>query len=175
MHWFGKSFTELDPLLQTLHLNGGTLAGKVNLEFGTGIAGVMGRRLASKLGLPAVHGKFDFNVVISHQDGSLIWSRQFGGYHKMVSTFTPYGEYPAGFWSETTGSLSLILGVDIIDGGWFWVQRKTRFMGMTLPNRLLPAVHAYKRINNGLYEFSVAVTFPVVGKLIRYSGLLAPI
>ncbi len=112
--WFGKNFSELDPLLQELHRNGGELSGIVNLEFGSGLAGVIGRKL------------------------------------------------------------SLNLGVKILDGGWYWVQRKVKFMEVPMPTWLFPSSHAYKRIKNGMYEFSVTLTLPMIGKLVSYNGVLTP-
>jgi hypothetical protein len=58
--WFGESFTALDPLLQDLHRHGGKLSGKVDLKFGSGLAGLIGRRLATKLGLPSQAGKLKY-------------------------------------------------------------------------------------------------------------------
>ena len=75
--WFGASFDELHPMLQELHRHGGELTGTVNLEFGLGISGKIGRKLAVKLGLPSKSGVHDFKVVISHKERSLYWSRQF--------------------------------------------------------------------------------------------------
>ncbi|WJN58007.1 hypothetical protein [Pseudomonas sp. SO81] len=49
--WFGEHFTELHPLLQRLHREGGELAGEVEVRYGQGLAGLLGRRLANKLGL----------------------------------------------------------------------------------------------------------------------------
>ncbi len=172
--WFGKSFAELHPMLQDLHRNGGELTGTVNLEFGSGISGVIGRKLAAKLGLPSNAGNHDFKVLITHKNGSLYWSRQFDLKHKMVSVFTPHGNYPTGYWSETTGKLSLILGVKIFEGGWHWVQRKIKFMGISMPLWLFPSSHAYKQIKNEMYEFSVTFKIPVIGKLLSYSGKLLP-
>src|SRR5690349_20256630 len=49
--WFGSGFAELHPLLQLLHRKGGVLRGPVEVSFGQGLAGVVGRRLASRLRL----------------------------------------------------------------------------------------------------------------------------
>ena len=172
--WFGSNFDELHPMLQELHRHGGELIGNVNLEFGTGLSGKIGRKLAVKLGLPSESGAHDFKVMISHKNGSLHWSRQFNLKHEMLSVFTPNGHYPTGYWAETTGKLSLILGVKIIDGGWHWEQRKIKFMGVPMPSWLFPSSHAYKRINDGMYEFSVTFNLPIIGKLLSYNGKLLP-
>jgi hypothetical protein len=172
--WFGDEFLKLNPLLQELHQYGGTLSGVVDLEYGSGLAGFIGRRLAPKLGLPILSGKIDFEVNISHANGVLTWDRQFYKNHKMSSVFAAHGQYPDGYWSESTGKFSLELGVEVREGGWYWIQRKVKFMGVQLPLWLFPTSQAYKRIKNGMYEFSVTFTLPFLGKLVSYSGVLTP-
>jgi hypothetical protein len=172
--WFGAGFITLDPLLQDLHQYGGTLSGVVDLEYGSGLAGFIGRKLAPKLGLPLLSGKVDFEVNISHANGVLMWDRQFCKSHKMSSIFVPHGQYPDGYWSESTGKLSLELGIEVREGGWYWKQRKVKFMDVQLPLWFFPASQAYKRITNGMYEFSVTFTLPLLGKLVSYSGVLTP-
>ena len=174
-NWFGSSFKDLHPLLQNLHVNGGQLKGVIDLQFGTGLGGIIGRRLAPKIGLPVNSGVIDFEVNISHTVNKLSWVRKFDNNHVMTSLFVPHGKYPTGYWSETTGNLSLELGVVIRDGGWYWVQRKVRLFGMPLPLMLFPSSHAYKKIRDNHYEFSVTFTLPIIGKLVSYSGKLSAI
>ena len=50
--WFDGAFTRLHPLLQQLHRTGGTLDGVIGIRTGRGIAGILGRRLAARLGVP---------------------------------------------------------------------------------------------------------------------------
>ena len=54
--WFGEMFFELHPGLQSLHRHGGVLKGKIQLNFGKGLAGVLGKRIARKLGVPLQPG-----------------------------------------------------------------------------------------------------------------------
>ena len=117
----------------------------MNLEYGSGLNGFIGRLLAIKMGLPIHSGKVDFEVNISHADGVLLWNRQFGKKHKLSSIFTPHGYYPNGYWYETNGKLSFQLGVDIHKGGWYWIQQKVRFMNITLPLYIFPSTQRYKR------------------------------
>ena len=175
MTWFAKSFNEFDPMIQNLHKNGGELSGVVNLEFGSGIAGVIGRKFGVKLGLPNEEGEHQFKVSILHKNGALHWIREFNSAHKMVSIFTPYGHYPTGYWKEVTGNLTLYLGVKIVGGGWYWEQKKMKFMGFILPSLLFPSLEAYKRVNKGKYEFSVTLALPIMGKLVSYNGSLTSI
>ena len=171
--WFGNNFDQLHPLLQKLHKEGGVLTGKVSVQFGKGIAGFIGRKIAPKLGLPLVSGEVEFKVTIKHSQDALYWNRLFCNEFPMSSTFKPHGVYPNGYWSETTGKLLLELGVEIREGGWYWVQRKIKFCGIPLPIWLFPSSHAYKKIEDGKYRFSVSFRLPVIGQLVSYSGDLA--
>ena len=94
--WFGERFTELHPLLQQLHINGGLLSGPVDITLGRGLAGIVGRRLAGKLGIPVNGGSHTLQVAISHQTDSLRWDRCFDGDQWVRSLFQPVGQWPDG-------------------------------------------------------------------------------
>jgi len=178
--WFGNEFTQLHPLLQQLHLNGGTLQGKVDIEFGKGIAGWIGRRLASKLGIPVDCPQSNLKVDIHHQNNKLYWSRTFAsadnpGTDKMQSVFEPKGQWPKGYWVEQTGKIKLILTVDIIDQGWYWRGLKTKLGWLTIPQWLLPRSKAWKRIKEEQYEFNVEFSLLGLGLLLRYHGALGAV
>jgi hypothetical protein len=142
VHWFGHAFSGLHPLLQALHRNSGQLSGTVSIEFGKGLAGMIGKRLARKLGLPDSTKDSQLTVFISHDDDALHWVRRFDDSAEMRSKFVPVGQYPNGHWRESTGALALELGVEIREGGWHWVQKKVAFMGVPLPLWMFPKSHA---------------------------------
>jgi len=171
-HWFGDDFGELHPNLQQLHTTGGELRGTVNIGYGDGIAGIVGRRLGRKLGLPEAKQSIPLTVTISHHDEYLLWSRKFGDAHKMESKFRPVGNYPDGYWLEETGNIEIALGVDIDDGGWCWQQRTTKVRGIKIPKFILPRINAGKTIHSDKYKFHVRVDHPWLGHLLSYHGLL---
>ncbi len=175
--WFGEAFTCLHPQLQQLHRCGGTLDGMIDIETGRGMAGLLGQRLAVRLGVPVTYPRCRFQVRVSHEPAHMVWARQFflpdGTTRELVSTFTPHGHYPDGFWSETTGKMQLRVGVEITpDGGWQWRARQVRLHGIALPLWLFPASQAGKHIEHGQYRFQVAFAMPGFGQLLRYGGLL---
>lgn len=170
--WFGEAFAQLHPLLQTLHREGGVLQGNAELQFGTGVAGWLGRRIARNMGLPQAAGSVPLEVTISHTQDELVWARRFGTHAPMVSRFAPVGHWPDGHFRERTGTLQFELAVDIGDGGWTWRPLRAQVHGIPVPLRLLPRSHAYKRIEHGAYRFDVAVVAPGLGLLVRYAGLL---
>jgi len=169
--WFGDEFSKLAPELQQLHLNGGKLAGMVQVAYGNGMAGVIGRRLAKKLNIPPA-GDHAFIVNISHHEDGLHWDRLFNNAKEMKSTFTPVGNIKNGYWLEATGPLQIKLTVEIKGGGWSWKNLSYSFLGIPLPRWLFPQTQAYKVIENGKYRFHVAFAIPVLGELLSYSGLL---
>jgi len=171
--WFGDHFTELHPRLQKLHTKGGVLSGEVDVEYGSGVAGLLGKRLGKKLGLPLQTESTSLQVDISHTDREMFWSRQFGsGSKPMISVFTPRGNYENGYWAETTGGITVELSVEVQQGAWHWIQRATRVKGLAVPAILLPELIAKKSIEGDLYRFEVALHKRGLGLLVRYGGAL---
>ena len=169
--WFGERFTQLHPQLQQLHRNGGQLGGEVEIAYGRGIAGFMGRRLARKMGFPAA-GRHRLKVGIAHDHNSLLWSRTFDDQPPLLSVFTPVGTVDDGYWLESTGPLSMQLTVEIIEGGWYWRCLGIRLLGLPVPRWLMPRTNACKTIEAGGYRFHVGVSLPLLGTLVHYQGLL---
>lgn len=170
--WFGEHFATLHPELQALHREGGTLAGSVSIEFGSGAAGWLGRRLARRLGIPIEPGEHRLAVHIHSNDGVLHWDRRFDAHTEFRSTFTPVGRFPTGYWIERSGGLHLRLGVEVISGGWHWQPRGIRLGVLWLPMSLLPRTRAYKEVVRGLYHFDVAISVLQAGQVLRYHGKL---
>ncbi len=170
-NWFKDNFSELDPLLQKLHIYGGELHGKIEISYGKGLAGLVGKRLAKKMKLPN-EGCHDLLVSISHSEEGLHWLRRFNQDSVVESLFVPHGCLTDGYWIEKTGPMEMKLTVDIVDGGWFWRCLNIRLFGLPIPIFLIPKSQAYKVIENGKYNFSVSFTYPVLGNLVSYKGLL---
>ena len=170
--WFGDRFAELHPLIQNLHIHGGTLSGPVTITLGRNLAGIIGRRLAGKLGIPMDAREHALQVTISHQADGLHWDRCFDSHHWVRSLFQPVGQSPDGCWIEHTGPIKLSLSVDIRAGGWYWRVLKGRIGGINMPRWLLPQTTAYKRIEDDRYRFYVGIAVPMLGTVLSYSGLL---
>jgi hypothetical protein len=170
--WFGPAFTDLHPLLQQLHREGGILSGLVEVHVPTGLAGFVGKRLAARLGVPTEGVRHDFAVTISHETDGLHWDRCFDGTREMRSLFRPVGQFPSGHWVESTGPVTMTLTVDIIDGGWHWRCLTMAVWGVGVPAWLFPRSRAYKRIEDGRYRFYVGFSLPLLGTVLSYGGLL---
>ena len=110
--WFGNRYEELHPLLQQLHCEGGQLSGDIDVCYGQGLAGWIGKRLAKKMGI-ADAGLHQLKVIISHDDHCLYWQRCFGDGSLFTSCFRPLGTFNDGYWMESSGSMSLFLAVEV--------------------------------------------------------------
>ena len=170
--WFGAQFGELHPLLQRIHLHGGQLTGPVDIVIPGGIAGIFGRRLAKKLGVPADGLPHQLQVEISHHPDGLHWDRCFDGASYMRSVFRPVGTSASGYWVEDTGPLKMYLTVDVRDGGWHWRCLAMRVFGLRLPLWLFPNSIAFKAVEAGRYRFYVGFSLPWLGTVLSYGGLL---
>lgn len=171
MRWFGAAFYQLHPLLQSLHSSGGRLWGEVEIDTGSGLAAAVGKRLARRLGIP-LQPRSGFQVNIRHEADALLWQRSFSDGGQMDSAFRPYGNWPDGGWVENTGPFTLKLGVDIVDGGWYWRLREARWHGLPVPLALLPQSQAGKRAVDGRYVFDVVFSLPLLGRVLSYRGVL---
>lgn len=169
--WFGPQFALLHPTLQALHLDGGSLRGEVDLTTGSGLAGIVGRRLAHRMGLPAA-GRHAFAVDIHHDGHGLNWQRRIGTSSTMNSCFVPHGVQPQGYWTEDTGPVQLRLTVDIVDGGWYWRCVGVSVWRLRLPLWLFPRTVGHKRFEQGKYIFRVAIALPLLGEVLSYGGAL---
>ena len=161
----------LHPLLQNLHLHGGTLCGEVEIQTASGLGKLAGAALARKFSIP-VRGSHAFTVNIFHRDDGLHWHRCFDGQTEMQSLFVPVGTLTDGYWIESKGPIRMALTVDIIDGVWYWRCQKMWLHGVRMPLWLLPRTTAYKRIEGGRYRFQVAFSLPLLGTVLSYGGLL---
>jgi hypothetical protein len=170
--WFGGQFTDLHPLLRNIHLHGGALTGKVEIQMGHGLGKWLGIAIARKFSIPANSGLHLFKVNIFHAEDGLHWHRCFDGHTEMKSLFVPHGTMQDGCWTESTGPVRLALTVDIREGGWYWRCVKTWVHGVRVPLWLLPHTTAYKRIEDGRYRFYVAFSLPLLGTVLSYGGLL---
>jgi Domain of unknown function (DUF4166) len=171
--WFGRDFAQLHPLLQQLHREGGRLSGQVMVDVPSGVRGLVGRRLASRLGIPAQRGWHSLEVTISHRDGVLHWDRCFDGRVRVASQFAPVGNRGNGCWVEATGPLRIALTVDVVDGGWYWRALSVRFMNVPVPIGLFPKSQAYKTIVGDRYRFFVGFAVPMLGTVLSYGGDLS--
>lgn len=171
--WFGPAFALLHPRLRALHDSGGALRGPCRVEYGSGLAGLVGKLLARRLGIVESDGGATLCVKIASDAGGLLWSRRFNDGPVFASHFQPVGRYPDGYWVERSGAVTLRFGVEVIEGAWHWRQQRLSWRGVPLSGRLMPRTIASKAVSGDAYVFCVAVRVPVLGTVLSYRGQLA--
>ena len=170
--WFGAAFCDLHPSLQHLHRHGGVLSGDVDVRFGTGLGGMLGRRIARRLGIAHERPTNHLEVTIFSDEQGLHWNRRFNDRDEFRSTFLAVEQFPHGHWVESTGPIRLLLQVAIVNSGWHWRHMRTYAFGIPLPAWLAPRTIAYKEIDGDCYRFRVDIGLPLLGTLLSYSGRL---
>jgi hypothetical protein len=170
--WFGPAFTQLHPLLQELHRRGGVLSGPLDVRYGRGLSGWLGRRLARRLGITSNGESNRLEVTIFSDERALHWNRRFNACSEFKSTFIPSGRFPRGHWVEANGGIRLRLAVEIMNRGWHWRHIATHLHGIPVPRLLAPRTRAYKEIDGDCYRFHVEIGLPILGLLLAYGGRL---
>jgi hypothetical protein len=165
----GPDFRDLPEPIRAAHTPGRhlVLRGKASI---TGAETTVGGAIARLFGLPQTAGSVPLTVTMSAEPGRETWVRDFGG-HRFRSVLSRR----AGGLSERFGALTFALhvptsavGLDMRVVGW-------RLGPLPLPVRLAPAADARERLDSdGRFSFDVAITLPLVGRLVRYRGWLVP-
>jgi Domain of unknown function (DUF4166) len=159
----GDKFNELDPIVQNAHLGDTELNGYIEVKRG----GVLSNLICTILGLPKAGGKIKNIVYGYHYPDHMIWERTFDG-KPFNSCFNLAGDYLV----ESMGPLKLYLKATSEKGTLSYNLSHAEYHGITLPKVIAPTLSAAEKEVNSRYFFLVAVSMPIVGLLIRYSGTL---
>ena len=165
----GAAFFNLPDSLRLLHGLRGTAryAGIASIERGRNPLARMCARIA---GLPMAMQDTPVAVVFSADAGGETWKRDFAG-SPMQSRLS----FRGGLLRERLGPLQFRYLLHAGDGGIWWQVVGVRLFGLLpLPARWFDGVRCREREHEGRYEFLVDARLPLVGRVIRYEGWLAP-
>lgn len=168
----GEDFRTLPAVTQAIHRPNPALVwrGKGSAEAGSN---PVSRLIGRVFGLPIAARNADLHVVIDQrEDGTEDWARVWPGAIMRSAMASPGPGN--GRIEERFGPLAFILqmaahetGIDMrIAGG--------RLLGIPLPLFLLPRTNATERADGNRHLFDVSVDLPLLGRLVRYHGWLAP-
>lgn len=163
----GAAFYSLAPALRQLHGVRGQAryAGTATIERGSG---PLARLCARLTHLPASASDLPTTVLFTADAGREIWRREFGS-QRMQSTLV----YRDGLLHEHLGAARLRFFLHARDGALWWQVDGVRVFGwLPLPARWFDRLVCREREWQGRYEFLVDLTLPVIGRIIRYEGLL---
>jgi hypothetical protein len=160
----GGDFARLPALIQRAHLGEIQLEGVVEVARGKGLGGL----LAAIMKLPATAARCPMTVTGRHLPDRMVWRRSFAG-RPFESVFVKEGDHLV----EGMGSLRLGLRPEVGGDRLHYRLLEARFGPIKLPRWIMPCLTAWEGERGGFYEFEVEIRLPIIGRLVRYGGLLA--
>lgn len=164
----GAAYYSLAPSVRRLHGIRGQMryVGVANIERGRG---PLARLCARVAGLPDEARDAPTRVDFTADAQRETWRRDFGG-RNMASEL----RYRDGLLCERLGPLDFRYMLHAREGTLWWQVAGVRLYGLPLPVGLFDGVRCREREFEGRYEFLVEAQLPVIGRIIRYEGWLAP-
>ncbi|NNL73856.1 MAG: DUF4166 domain-containing protein, partial [Silicimonas sp.] len=168
----GPAFSDLPAPVQRLH----DVAGRRNW---TGMAevtrsrGILARLVARLFGFPPAADATPVRVEMVRNAESEVWTRDFGG-HRFRSRLRADATRPGRMW-ERFGPFDFAIDLGADGSGLAYPVRAGRCLGLPIPGVLLPRSQTREAVDTeGRVTFDVALSMPLVGKIVRYRGWLEP-
>lgn len=159
----GPAFAQLPPLLQRAHRGSMQLQGSVEVLRGRGLAWLVGQFL----GMPAAGPAVALTVKGQHDAEGMRWQRDFAG-RQLVSHFRRHGDYLL----EQMGPIKLWMRLAVEQDQLVYHLDHASIWGLPLAKSLAPRLLAFEAEDQDRYFFKVAVSLPLFGLLVGYSGHL---
>lgn len=174
----GTAFDKLPKPIRDMHETGPgmTARGEADVERGTGL---LARGIGWLFGFPGAGQGVPLSVRFDVDGDSEVWTRTFGdrsfssrqeeGRGRMERLLVErFGPFAFGLALVTTG--------DGATGGGRLrlVVRRWSVLGLPLPRRFAPYGEAFEAAEDGKFVFDVDIRLPLVGRIVRYRGMLAP-
>jgi hypothetical protein len=156
----------LDALPETVrhaHVGAIRLNGYARVSRG----GLIANLLANVMGLPPTAERVAMSVEGDHLPDRMIWNRRFGR-RKFKSCF----RLRRGRLIESLGPFRLQLRLEVREQRLQYVLERVTLLGISVARSLAPSLEAWEGERDGRYDFAVEVRLPMIGRLVRYEGLL---
>jgi len=121
------------------------------------------------MGMPPA-GSYPLNVGFAERDGRETWTRDFGGYR-----FRSELSARKGLAVERFGPIRFAFALPSDGDGLRMELRRWSVFGVRLPRLLAPRIDAREWQEGDRFRFAVAVSAPLAGRIVRYSGWLQPL
>lgn len=163
----GPGFDRLPPAVRALHdiLGHAGAAGEGRVVRGKGR---LAHIVAAAVRFPP-QGTWPLHVDFHEQGGAETWTRDFGG-HRFSSELSQSGERLV----ERFGPLRFAFDLPAGPHGLEMRLRSWSVFHVPLPRRLAPRIRAREWEEQGRFRFDVAVSLPLAGEVVHYSGWLRP-
>ncbi len=166
----GEAYEKLEKPLQVFHRQSEsfTLEGKADIANGEGLLAKIARGF---FGFPNARTDCPLTVTIGITEEGEHWDRSFDG--KRMYSFQELGTgREAGLIVERFGVITVGLAIVENEGQLELMPRNWRFLGLPMPNFLLPSGRMFEHGANDRFNFNVEIRLPVVGPVVSYRGWL---
>jgi len=164
----GARFEALPPLVRTIHdVNGD--AGAAGEGIVTRGVNPIARILTATMRMPP-SGAYPLHVAFTERGGAETWTRDFGGH-----VFRSELSAARGCAVERFGPLRVAFDLPSDSEGLAMAHRRWSVFGIPMPRLLGPRIHAREWQEGDRFRFEVEVGFPLVGRVVAYTGWLKPI
>lgn len=159
----GDAFDLLPDQVRRAHLGQIKLSGHARVSRG----GRFANFLADAMRLPSAAERVAMSVEGDHLPDCMIWNRRFG-----TRNFESCFRLRRGRLIESLGPFRLQLRLEVREQRLQYVLERVTLLGIQVARSLAPSLEAWEGERDGRYDFAVEVRLPMIGRLVRYEGLL---
>jgi hypothetical protein len=173
----GTAFEQLAAPIQRVHLDDGVarFQGECDVD---GATRFVGKLIAKVIGFPKSGNTVPIKVSVEsrpNSEGHAIerWTRTIGKRSFSSALFAGSGKFEH-LLCEQFGPARFAIALERDGDDLHWEMRSWTMFGISMPLWLAPRSTANERIVNDRFYFSVDLSHPLVGRIVRYQGWLVP-
>lgn len=171
-HVLGSAYDTLPTKVQELHSVSGVSRWKGLSDVKRG-NGLVARLMCAVFGFPQSGSNVPVIVSFEPDGDGERWVRSFDG--KVFSSLQQRGTRKNEFLLvERFGVFDFSVALVVESERLYFVPRRWSFLGVPLPNSLLPAGRSFETEKNEQFFFHVEISTPMVGLIVAYEGTLSP-
>ena len=171
----GPAWDDLPRPVQALHAlshesQASTFVGRCSVQRGRN---PLARAVAAVVGFPEAGDELPIEVKLCPTAAGEQWQRTIGG-KAFRSVLQPGQGRSRDLLRERFGPIAVDMALIVEPGGLRYVPRRWSLFGLYLPMWLGPCATAIESVDQGRFVFSVELSHPLTGLIVRYRGWLSP-
>ncbi len=136
-----------------------------------GPSNLLGKLAGLIAGIRVKSGNLPVTVTITPGKNGELWERNFDG-QKFKSRLKAGTGKNQHLMMETFGALSFAMALTIKGDRLYFTPRRWFFLGIPMPQFLLPGGETYETEQDGKFIFHVTLNVPIIGRIASYKGWL---
>ncbi len=165
-----NEFNNLREQVRVLHAPDGPTVWKGQTQ-AEGPSNILGKLAGLIAGVNVKTGETETTVTITPKPNGEVWERNFGG-RTFKSRLTPGKGKNEYLMMEHFGPLKFALALVHKDQRLYFIPRRWFFLGIPMPQFLLPKGDTYETVTDSKFEFHVDLQVPIIGRVAKYQGWL---